>query len=403
MSLIMSEPETNSSHSETERDQLFCCNNLKEQRDMMLQLKKQNRPNQSLNRGKKGSWNGEIPNATDAQTYAANLQCDGQSPSPMDCSDDFVDSQPEMSSSASKPRTPRAILDEIITEMNIAGNPEQERAVRMIAEHFIRNNEIETIGDVHAESAPDNLDQLLLYVAGVGGTGKSHVIKAVVEFFERCNAREQLLLSAPTGIAAVLIDGYTIHALTFLGPQREREVRLDELSSIWKNVKYLFVDEVSMIGALFLSQISHRIGRAKEGDCGSDTDHATRPFGGVNVICMGDFGQLKPVKGQSLLSHKLVKNIHANQGQSVHGQHALHGVHLWRQIENVICLEKNWRQLDDPRYAELVARIRLGCATGHGKHSDVDILSERLLNVMQRKTPHHIICDGRVQGLCTSL
>ncbi|KAI0039799.1 hypothetical protein FA95DRAFT_1452433, partial [Auriscalpium vulgare] len=55
-----------------------------------------------------------------------------------------------------------------------------------------------------------------LSVVGEGGTGKSHVIKAVVAYFERANARERLLLSAPTGIAAVLISGYTIHALTFL-------------------------------------------------------------------------------------------------------------------------------------------------------------------------------------------
>ncbi|KAJ7881841.1 hypothetical protein B0H13DRAFT_1462870, partial [Mycena leptocephala] len=84
--------------------------------------------------------------------------------------------------------------------MNIRGNAEQERAVRMVGEHFINRQE----------------DQLLLYVAGVGGTGKSYIIHAIVELFQRCGYSEQLLLSAPTGCAAVLINGYTIHALTFL-------------------------------------------------------------------------------------------------------------------------------------------------------------------------------------------
>ncbi|KAJ6517156.1 hypothetical protein DFH09DRAFT_812044, partial [Mycena vulgaris] len=82
----------------------------------------------------------------------------------------------------------------------IAGNPEQERAVRMVGEHFIHGLD----------------DQLLMYIAGVGGAGKSYVIKAVVELFRRCGYSERLLLSAPTGCAAILIDGYTIHALTFL-------------------------------------------------------------------------------------------------------------------------------------------------------------------------------------------
>ncbi|KAJ7603337.1 hypothetical protein DFH06DRAFT_917446, partial [Mycena polygramma] len=84
--------------------------------------------------------------------------------------------------------------------MNIRGNKEQERAVRIVGEHFIAGTE----------------EQLLLYIAGVGGSGKSYVIHALVELFKRCGASDQLLLSAPTGCAAVLISGYTIHALTFL-------------------------------------------------------------------------------------------------------------------------------------------------------------------------------------------
>ncbi|KAF8143045.1 hypothetical protein K438DRAFT_1480000, partial [Mycena galopus ATCC 62051] len=84
--------------------------------------------------------------------------------------------------------------------MGIRGNPEQLRAVRIIAEHFMFGME----------------DQLLLYIAGVGGAGKSFIIKTVVEFFRRCGVSERMMLSTPTGCAAVLIDGFTIHALTFL-------------------------------------------------------------------------------------------------------------------------------------------------------------------------------------------
>ncbi|KAJ6601230.1 hypothetical protein DFH09DRAFT_886634, partial [Mycena vulgaris] len=82
----------------------------------------------------------------------------------------------------------------------IVGNVEQERALRMIGEHFISGTE----------------EQLLMYVAGVGGSGKSFLVNTLVEFFECCGVSDNLLLSAPTGCAAVLISGYTIHALTFL-------------------------------------------------------------------------------------------------------------------------------------------------------------------------------------------
>ncbi|KAG1788112.1 uncharacterized protein HD556DRAFT_1245752, partial [Suillus plorans] len=92
------------------------------------------------------------------------------------------------------------ILQEIIEEFGLTDNEEQERSLRIVSEHFIR----------------DEVDQLLMFITGIGGSGKSHVIRAIVEMFRRCGAPERLTLSAPTGSAAVLIDGYTIHALTFL-------------------------------------------------------------------------------------------------------------------------------------------------------------------------------------------
>ncbi|KAH7906341.1 hypothetical protein BJ138DRAFT_987548, partial [Hygrophoropsis aurantiaca] len=79
-------------------------------------------------------------------------------------------------------------------------NEEQNLAFQIVADHYLE-------GD---------LEQLFLFITGIGGSGKSHVIKAVVELFKRCGTPDKLILSAPTGCSAVLIDGYTIHALTFL-------------------------------------------------------------------------------------------------------------------------------------------------------------------------------------------
>ncbi|KAJ7741068.1 hypothetical protein B0H16DRAFT_1216883, partial [Mycena metata] len=84
--------------------------------------------------------------------------------------------------------------------LGIIDNEEQMRAVYIVAEHFL-------FGMEH---------QLLMYIAGVGGSGKSYIIKAIVQFFQKCGVSETMMLSAPTGCAAVLINGYTIHALTFL-------------------------------------------------------------------------------------------------------------------------------------------------------------------------------------------
>ncbi|KAH7918548.1 hypothetical protein BV22DRAFT_976974, partial [Leucogyrophana mollusca] len=82
----------------------------------------------------------------------------------------------------------------------MSDNADQVRALGLIADHFLYRA----------------LDQLFLFITGIGGSGKSHVISAVVEMFKRCGVSEKLMLSAPTGCSAILINGYTIHALTFL-------------------------------------------------------------------------------------------------------------------------------------------------------------------------------------------
>lgn len=264
------------------------------------------------------------------------------------------------------------IVHTVLKNTNIYGNDEQEMAVRIVSEHLLQKNQ----------------EQLLMYIAGVGGTGKSHVIRAIVDVFRRHGSADKILLGAPTGIASVLIGGYTIHALTCL-PKKDFAKNPEVLQQIWKDVRYLIIDEISMIGAVLLALISRQIASAK----GWIPGMPDVPFGGINVIFLGDFGQLVPVREQSVFSHKLDKKISSNQGQSVRGQLALHGVNLWRQVQTVVELKKNWRQADDPFYAALVSRIRLGNGTGNSNNhdrSDHDVLTDRFLNVIQGKDPRQL-------------
>ena len=140
-------------------------------------------------------------------------------------------------------------IENIIEETGIKNSNDQIRAFRIAAEHFLHGTQ----------------DQLFLYIMGVGGTGKSFVIDAIVKLFQRCGAPEKLQLSAPTGSAAVLIGGYTIHALTFL-PKNKYKPDAKMLEAIWKDVRYLVIDEISMVSPALLSQILHRICEAKAWD-----------------------------------------------------------------------------------------------------------------------------------------
>ncbi|KAG1878162.1 hypothetical protein F4604DRAFT_1679883 [Suillus subluteus] len=114
----------------------------------------------------------------------------------------------------------RGNLSEIIEEFKLSDNPEQEMSLRIISDHFIR-------GEVK---------QLLMFITGIRGSVPR------LKCFRRCGAPEKLTLSALTGSAAVLIDGYTIHALTFL-PNRQTPIKQQDLEFIWRTVKYLILDE----------------------------------------------------------------------------------------------------------------------------------------------------------------
>ena len=60
---------------------------------------------------------------------------------------------------------------------------------------------------------------------------------------------------------------------------------------MWKDVKYLVIDEVSMISAYLFNQVSKQLRKAK----GWDSSSHKKPFGGMNLIIMEDIGQLPPV------------------------------------------------------------------------------------------------------------
>jgi len=76
-------------------------------------------------------------------------------------------------------------------------NEEQDRAF-----HIVENY----------ACSPDS-DQLKMYIAGMAGTGKTQVLKALVEFFELRKESHRLVVVAPTGSAAALLKGSTYHSM----------------------------------------------------------------------------------------------------------------------------------------------------------------------------------------------
>ncbi|OJT09408.1 hypothetical protein TRAPUB_14111 [Trametes pubescens] len=130
-----------------------------------------------------------------------------------------LDAQPSASTSASASTrncipSVEAAIEQVVAEFRLDTNEEQERAFRIVAEHVKSGS-----------------DQLLMYVAGVGGTGKTHVVKAILRLFEILDRSRHILVGAPTGAAALNIDGYTMHSLTMLPGNGKG--RIAELQALW--------------------------------------------------------------------------------------------------------------------------------------------------------------------------
>ncbi|PBK94462.1 hypothetical protein ARMGADRAFT_876623, partial [Armillaria gallica] len=79
-------------------------------------------------------------------------------------------------------------------------NTEQSHAFKLIAQHSL-------------ESKPKPLQ---MFLSGAGGTGKSRMINALHDYFERRNQSRRFQLASYTGVAARNISGMTLHAALML-------------------------------------------------------------------------------------------------------------------------------------------------------------------------------------------
>jgi ATP-dependent exoDNAse (exonuclease V) alpha subunit len=128
------------------------------------------------------------------------------------------------------------------------------------------------------------------YVTGNAGTGKS----TLLHYFKEKTQKKTVVL-APTGIAAVNIGGSTIHSF-FRFPTRL--ITLDDVKKIrgkadlFAALETLIIDEVSMVRADMMDAIdaSLRLNRNRPYD----------PFGGVQLVLIGDLFQLPPVVERDL-------------------------------------------------------------------------------------------------------
>jgi len=209
-----------------------------------------------------------------------------------------------------------------------------------------------------------------MYLGGMGGTGKSQVLKALIDFFKDRNESHRIIIIAPTGSAAALLNGSTYHSVLNIGSDQARNDARSQISVRERldGVDYIFLDEISMVACHELYQISASLAKAR--------NMTETPFGGLNMIFAGDFAQLKPVFGSPLYSHTVGTSLDASM--TVRSQQSAIGRALWHQVITVVILRQNMRQKtqssEDSQFRTALENMRYAQCT----QEDIEFLKTRI-------------------------
>ena len=190
-----------------------------------------------------------------------------------------------------------------------------------------------------------------VFLTGKAGTGKSTLIRRFM-----ADTNRNVVVVAPTGIAALNVDGYTIHRMfgfrstTTLDDIRRGEYRPGRFTKTLASLQTLIIDEASMVRADVLDMVAaalERFGPAPG-----------TPFGGVQIVLVGDLYQLPPV----------VREDEVGYFSTVYDTPYFFSAKSFRREDfPTVSLTTVFRQLGDDRMTAILNEIREGVLLGHAQ------------------------------------
>ena len=177
-----------------------------------------------------------------------------------------------------------------------------------------------------------------VFLTGEPGAGKTYVINKYISWLEAAGL--SVAVTASTGLAATHIGGMTIHSWSGVGA-RDTLTRYDldqittkeKLSKRIKKTNVLIIDEISMLDGKMLDMVDVICRTIRQ---------STEAFGGMQVVCVGDFFQLPPI---------------ARQGDMM--RYAFES-RAWENLRPLVCyITEQFRQ-EDELLLSLLSSIRRG-------------------------------------------
>lgn len=126
-----------------------------------------------------------------------------------------------------------------------------------------------------------------LFITGRAGTGKSKLLEYFCE-----HTNKKLAVLAPTGVAAINVDGQTIHSFFKFRPETtidtiKKHIIGKQQSKIYQQLEIIIIDEISMVRADILDCINWVLGSSRQ--------NLIQAFGGIKMVFISDLYQLPPV------------------------------------------------------------------------------------------------------------
>lgn len=152
------------------------------------------------------------------------------------------------------------------------------------------------------------LKGLNIFLTGSPGTGKSYVLKEIISKYKLLK-KGNIYITATTGCAAVNINGITLHSLFGIKPNINIYTYVNKLlkvkfnNQIYKQIffiDFLIIDEISMLDDKLCDNIDYILKNIKNND---------KPFGGIQILFVGDFFQLAPVENSYCFNSKSWKEL----------------------------------------------------------------------------------------------
>ncbi len=210
-----------------------------------------------------------------------------------------------------------------------------------------------------------------VFVTGEPGSGKTYLVNQYVNYLREHGIEPAI--TASTGIAATHIGGMTIHSWSGIGIKKGlSKYDLDYLSQREKLVgrltkaRVLIIDEISMLDANTLSMVELVCRTLRQNDA---------PFGGLQVVFVGDFFQLPPVSKEGIAKFAFESDA-------------------WERARPVVCYLAEQHRQEDVLFLELLAAVRAQSIT----RDLLAVLSKRIVELPEnihcpKLFSHHVDVD----------